>query len=75
MWLNCKVNKKVAAPHFYINPPFQVYPPFLAKNVEPPLVTQFLEGPTPPPPPAPLIRGMGGGVPTMIIEHQEKQRS
>ena len=25
-------NKKVATPHFYINPPFQIYPPFLAKN-------------------------------------------
>ena len=41
----------MATPHFYINPPppFQVYPPFLAKNViPPPLVTQFLEGPTHP---------------------------
>ena len=27
---------------------FQVYPPFLAKNVEPSLVIQFLEDPTPP---------------------------
>ena len=50
MWLNCKVIKKVAPPpHFYISPPFEVYPPFLAKGfVPPPLqVTQFLEGPTP----------------------------
>ena len=51
--LNYKVVKKVATPHFYINPPpplFQVYPPFLEKNCIPPQVTQFLEGPTPPPP-------------------------
>ena len=48
--LNCKVVKKVATPHFYINPPFQVYSPFLAKNFVPlPQVTQFLEVPTPPP--------------------------
>ena len=46
----------MATPHFYINPPFQVYSPFLAKNVKPPLVTQFLEGPTPLPP---LKRGGG----------------
>ena len=39
--LNCKVVKKVATPHFYINPPFQFYPPFLAKNFVPPQVTQF----------------------------------
>ena len=38
-------------------PPFQVYAPVLAKNVQlySPLVTQFSEGPTPPP----LIRGGG----------------
>ena len=59
--LNCKVIKKVASPHFYINPPFQVYTPFLAKKfVPPPQVTQFLEGPTPP-----LIEG---GVPNMLYQ-------
>ena len=50
MWLNCKVIKKVAPPpHFYISPPFEVYPPFLAKGFvpPPPQVTQFLEGLTP----------------------------
>ena len=31
-------------------PPFQVYPPFLAKHFVSPKVTQFSEGPTPPPP-------------------------
>ena len=37
-------------PNFYINPPFQIYLPFLAKNFVPlpPQVTQFSEGPTPP---------------------------
>ena len=50
--LNCKVVKKVATPPFLHQPPFQVYPPFLAKNFIPsPQVTQFLEGPTPPPSP------------------------
>ena len=42
------------------NPPFQGYPPFLAKFLEHPQVTQFLEGRTP----TPLItggRGVGGG--------------
>ena len=42
-------------------PPFQVYPLFLAKNFEPSQVTQFLEGPTPPPP------FNKGGVPTMLV--------
>ena len=37
--LNCKVVKKWQAPHFYINPPFQVYPPFLAKSFVSPQVT------------------------------------
>ena len=37
-------------------PPFQCYPPFLAKFLVTPQVTQFFEGPTPPP----LIRGRGG---------------
>ena len=43
--------KKVATPHFYISPPpFSGLPPFVAKNVIPsPHLTQFLEGPTPPP--------------------------
>ena len=57
--LNCKVVKKVATPHFYINPHFQVYPPLLANNFVP-QVTQFQEGPTPPlPHPPPLIREGG----------------
>ena len=41
--LNCKVVKKVATPHFYINPPFQVYPPFLANN----FVPQVIQGGVP----------------------------
>ena len=62
MWLNCKLIKKCPpTPHFYIEPPFQAYPPFLAKNFVPPLqVTQFLEGSTLSPS---LIRGRE--VPTM----------
>ena len=39
----------MATPHFYINLPlFQVYPPFLEKNIvpSPPQVAQFLELPT-----------------------------
>ena len=62
MWLNCKLKKKCPpAPHFYIELPFQAYPPFLAKNFVPPLqVTQFLEGSTLSPS---LIRGRD--VPTM----------
>ena len=53
MWLTCKVIKKWQPP-----PPFQVCPAFLAKNfvTPPPLVTQFSEGPTPPPF---LIKGGG----------------
>ena len=64
MSLNCKVIKKSGTP-----PPFQVYPPFLAKNfLLPPLqVTQFLKGPTPPTPP-PFNKGGGAGaVPTMNV--------
>ena len=55
--LNCKVVKKVATPPppiSILTLPFQVYPPFLAKNLVPLHVTQFLEGPT-----LPLIRGGG----------------
>ena len=37
--------------------PFQVYPPFVAKNFVHPLVTKFSEGPTP----FPLISRRGGG--------------
>ena len=49
-------NKKVANPPFSTSTsPFQVYPPFLAKNF---VVIQFSEGPTAPRPP-PLIRGRG----------------
>ena len=65
MELNWKVVKKVATPHFYINPDFSGLSPLSRKKFRtPPLqVTQFLEGPTPPPrpPPPPLIRS-GGGV-------------
>ena len=46
MRLNCKVIKKVAASHFYINPPFLGLSPFLAKILIA-QVTQFLEGPIP----------------------------
>ena len=68
MWLNCKVIKKVATLTFLHHPPppFQVYPPFLAKNFESPQVTQFLEGPTPLPPRAPFNKGALGG-PTMLL--------
>ena len=49
MQLNCKVikNKKVATPHFYINPTFSGLSPLSRKFLVPPLpqVTQFLEGP------------------------------
>ena len=33
--LNCKVVRKVITPHFYTNPPFQVYPLFLVKTFLP----------------------------------------
>ena len=54
--LNCKVVKKVATPHLYINPPFSGLSPFSSKkfHTPPPQVTQFLEGPAPP-----LIRSGG----------------
>ena len=46
--LNCKVVKKVATPHFYINPPFLGLSPLSSKNRRtPPQVTQFLEGSIP----------------------------
>ena len=53
----------MATPHFYITPPpFQGYPPFLAK-----VVTQFLEGPTPP-----LIKGGGGPTMDSIVPGSNK---
>ena len=60
-------NKKVATPHFYINPPFQIYPPFLAKNFcNPPSDSIFGRSY----PPTPLIReGRGAGVPTMYEQN------
>ena len=67
--LNCKVVKKWQPPiHFYINPPFQVYPPFLAKNfVPPPPPSDSIFGRSYSPP---LIRGE---VPTMINNNFFKQ--
>ena len=66
--LNCKVVKKVATPHFYINPPFSSLSLLSHKKIHTSQVIQFLKGPTPPPPP-PLIRcrvwGGGGQGPTM----------
>ena len=58
MQLNCKVKKKKKGnpPFLYELHPFQCYPPFLAKFLVPPHLTQFLEGPTPP-----LITRGGGG--------------
>ena len=45
---------------FYINPPFSELYPLSAKIFGPsPQVTQFLEGPAPPPPLPPLIREGG----------------
>ena len=41
MQLKCKEIKKVATPHFYINPSFQSYPPFLAKFLVPPKYLNF----------------------------------
>ena len=61
--LNCKVVKKVATPHFYINPsPFSGLSPLSGKKFPTPQVTQFLKVPTPPPPtpPTPLLKGGGG---------------
>ena len=40
-------NKKSGNPHFYINPPFQVCHPFLAKNLHTPQLYQFFKVPTP----------------------------
>ena len=60
MWLNCKVIKKWQPPISTLTPSFQVYLPFLAKNFEPPQVTQFLEGPNHPPPSF-NKEGVGGG--------------
>ena len=55
MQLNCKVIKKWQPPFPpFLHQPFssfQGYPPFLAKSLVPHQVTQFLEGPTPSPPP------------------------
>ena len=45
-------------------PLFRGYPPFLAKILETPKVTPFLEGPAP----LPLDKGVGEGGPTMIIK-------
>ena len=74
MQLNCKVMKMWQPSHFYINPPpFQDYSPFLAKFLVPPplpQVTQFLEGPTPAPPP--LIKG--GGVPKQVSVYLIKSK-
>ena len=64
MQLNCKVIKTWQLPLSTSTPPFQSYPAFLVRFLVPPEVTQFLEGPTPPPTPTPLIRGRAG-VPTM----------
>ena len=64
--LSCKLIKKVATPlpNFYINPPppFQVYPPFLAKNFVPPKWRNFWKVL----PPTPFIKGVG--VPTIYID-------
>ena len=51
MQLNCKVIKKWQPPISTSTLPFQGYPPFLAKFLVPPQVTQFLEGPNLPYPP------------------------
>ena len=68
MQLNFKVIKKVATPHFYINPPLSGFSSLFRKicwypHPHPLKVTQFLEGPTllsPPP-----LNKRGRGVPTM----------
>ena len=71
MQLNIKVIKKWQPHHFYVNPP----PPPIISGLSPlsskifgtSQVTQFFEGPTPPPPL--LIQGEEGGegVPTMRV--------
>ena len=66
--IELKVIKKWQPPISTSTPHFQVYPTFLAKNVEPPLlVTQFLESPTPP---SPFNKG---GVPTMSTPPPRKE--
>ena len=57
----------MAAPHLYINPPFQGYHPFLAKFLVPPQVTQFFEAPTP----SPLIREGGSNYDIAEIPQME----
>ena len=48
--LNCKVVKKVATPHFYINPPlFKFIPPFSQKKFIPPKWFNFWKVLPPPP--------------------------
>ena len=68
MWLNCKVIKIVATPPFlHQPPPFQVYPPFLAKNfVSPPKWLNFWKVL---PLPHPLIRGEGGKGSNYVDRH------
>ena len=45
--MSCKVLKMLEPLFLHQTLPFQIYTPFLAKNLIPPKVTQFLEGPTP----------------------------
>ena len=61
MQLNIRVIKKWQPPISTSTPLFQGYPPFLAKYLVPPQVTQFFEGPTPS-----SDKG-GGGIPTMLL--------
>ena len=67
--LNCKVVKKVATPHFYINPPlFKFIPPFSQKNSFPPSDSIFGRSyPLPPTFNKVQVRGggFGGWGPTM----------
>ena len=68
MWSNCKVIKtRQPPPHFYINPPFQVYAPFLVKTFLPLQVTQFLEGAHPPSPFAFIRTGGRGEVQLYLV--------
>ena len=64
MQLNCKVIKKVATPHFYINPSFSRLSPVFSKMFGTLQVAQFLERPTRPPSPHFFNKGVGG-VPTI----------
>ena len=57
MWLNCKVIKNVATPPFVHQPPFWGLSSLSSKKCWTPLVTQFLEGPTP----CPSFNKGGGG--------------